>query len=149
MACPGHGAPTHDETPLWVGSAEIQCRDEARPASCSAAILKGHRMTQVFVSYCSEDNYFAGFLIELLEFHYVGVWFDQKNLEAGGEFISEIEQALATCDAMIVVISRHSPKSRCMTREVSHFRAVHPGRPVIPLVLDATANPTRSTRDWG
>jgi len=98
-------------------------------------------MTQVFVSYCSEDNYFAGFLIEWLEFHYVGVWFDQKNLEAGGEFISEIEQALATCDAMIVVISRHSPKSRWMTREVSHFRAVHPGRPVIPLVLDATANP--------
>ncbi len=100
-------------------------------------------MTRVFVSHCSEDNYFVDFLIELLRFHHVVVWVDRKNLEAGGEFTSDIEQGLAACGVMIVVVSEHSPKSEWMIREVSHFRAVHPDRPVIPLVMDTKADPDK------
>ena len=103
--------------------------------------LKGYRMTRVFVSHCSEDYYFVDFLTELLKFHHVGVWVDQSNLEAGGEFPSDIEQALATCSALLIVVSQHSSKSRWMVREVSYFRAVNADRPVIPLVLDAAADP--------
>lgn len=91
-------------------------------------------MTRVFVSHCSEDDYFADFLIELLRFHRI------STLEAGDESASDIEQALADCDALIIVISRHSSRSPSMTREVRHFGAVNAGRPVIPLVLDTAAD---------
>jgi TIR domain len=98
-------------------------------------------MTRVFISHCAEDNYFVDFLVELLRFHRVGVWVDQSNLAAGADFTAEIEQGLADCDAMILVISRNSPKSKWITRELTHFRAVNADRPVIPLVLDAAADP--------
>ena len=100
-------------------------------------------MTRVFVSHSSEDNYFVDFLIELLKFHHVSVWADRSDLEAGGEFTSEIEQALTACGVMIVVISESASRSPWVIREVSHFRAVSADRPVIPLVLDAAADPDR------
>jgi TIR domain len=98
-------------------------------------------MTYLFVSHSSEDNYFVGFLIELLKFHRVKFWVDQSNLIAGGVFTSDIENALAACDSMLVVVSKNSSKSRWITREVSAFRAIKPDRPIIPFVLDAEADP--------
>jgi TIR domain len=100
-------------------------------------------MTSVFVSHSSEDNYFVDFLIELLKFHRLDVWADRTNLEAGGTFTADIEQALATCESMVVVISQHSAKSLWITREVSHFRAVDASRPIIPLLLDGKADPDK------
>lgn len=97
-------------------------------------------MTRVFVSHSSEDYYFVDFLVELLRFHRVDVWVDRSNLKAGDVFTSDIEQALADCDSMVVVISRNSSRSRWMTREISAFKAIA-NRPVIPLVLDIEANP--------
>src|SRR5450759_2349829 len=96
-------------------------------------------MTRVFVSHCSEDNYFVDFLIELLKFHRVDVWADRSDLRAGATFPSDIEQALASCDTLLVVISQHSSRSQWMTREISTFKAVNPDRAVIPLVLAAEA----------
>ena len=61
--------------------------------------------------------------------------------EAGGTFTSEIEQALAECGNLLVVISQHSLGSPWITREISHFKAIDPDRPVIPLMLDATVDP--------
>jgi hypothetical protein len=94
-------------------------------------------MTRVFVSYSPEDNYFVDFLVELLKSHRVDVWIDRSDLRAGAAFTSEIEQALATCDSLLVVVSHHSSRSRWITREISTFKAVSPDRAVIPLVLDA------------
>jgi hypothetical protein len=101
------------------------------------------RMTKVFISHCSEDDYFVDFLVELLKFHYIDVWIDQSNLQTGGNFPTDIEQALANCDAMIVVISQHSSQSHWITREITQFRAVNSDRLVIPLVLDAKADPDK------
>ncbi len=98
-------------------------------------------MTSVFVSHSSKDNYFVDFLIELLRFHRVHTWADRSDLEAGGTFTSEIEQALAECENLLVVISQHSLGSPWITREISHFKAIDPNRPVIPLMLDATVDP--------
>jgi hypothetical protein len=98
-------------------------------------------MTKVFVSYCSEDDYFVDFLVELLKFHHIDVWIDRSNLQTGGNFPTEIEHALASCDAMIIVISQRSSRSHWITREVTQFRAVNANRPAIPLVLDKKADP--------
>jgi hypothetical protein len=100
-------------------------------------------MTSVFVSHCSEDNYFVDFLIELLRFHRLDVWADRSNLEAGGIFTADIERALAACENMVVVISQRSAKSSWVTREVSHFKALDASRPVIPLLLDGKADPDK------
>lgn len=97
-------------------------------------------MTKVFVSHCSEDDYFVDFLVELLKFHYIDVWVDRSNLQTGGNFPADIEQALANCDAMIVVISRNSARSHWITRELTQFRAVNTDPLVIPLILDAKAD---------
>jgi TIR domain len=93
-------------------------------------------MARVFVSYRSEDSYFVDFLVELLKFHHVDVWVDRNDLHAGATFTSDIERALTTCDNLLVVLSRHSARSRWMTREISTFKASNPDRAVIPLVLD-------------
>jgi hypothetical protein len=100
-------------------------------------------MTSVFVSHSSEDNYFVDFLIELLKFHRVDVWVDRRNLEAGSTFTSDIERALATCESMVVVISQHSSRSPWVTREIAHFKAQNSSRLVIPLMLDAKADPDK------
>jgi hypothetical protein len=100
-------------------------------------------MTSVFVSHSSKDDYFVDFLVELLRFHHVSVWVDRNNLEAGGIFTSDIENALATCDSMLVVISQHSSRSPWVVREISHFKALDASRPVIPLMLDAKADPDK------
>jgi hypothetical protein len=94
-------------------------------------------MTRVFVSYSSKDGYFTDFLVELLKYHHVDVWFDRVDLHAGDSFPTGIEEALASSDNLLAVISQHSLGSRWMTREISTFTAIHPDRLVIPLVLDA------------
>jgi TIR domain len=113
------------------------------PGTCSDTnAARGKRqMTSVFVSHSSEDNYFVDFLIELLKFHRLDVWADRTNLEAGGTFTADIEQALAACENMVVVLSQRSAKSSWITREVAHFRAVDASRPIIPLLLDGKADP--------
>jgi hypothetical protein len=98
-------------------------------------------MTSVFISHSSKDNYFVDFLIELLEFHRVETWADRSDLAAGATFTSEIEQALSGCENLLVIISENSARSPWVTREISHFRASNPDRPVIPLMLDAAADP--------
>jgi len=97
-------------------------------------------MTRVFVSHSSKDNYFVGFLAEVLRYHRIDVWTDQSDHRAGEEFTLAIERALEACDSMIVVISENSSKSQWVTREISAFKAQQ-GRLVIPLVLDARADP--------
>jgi TIR domain len=96
-------------------------------------------MARVFVSYASEDDYFVDFLTELLKFHRIDVWVDRASLRAGETFTAEIEDALAYCDHLLAIISRHTLISRWVTREISHFKASHPDGVVIPLVLDAEA----------
>lgn len=92
-------------------------------------------MTRAFVSYSAKDKYFVDFLVELLEFHHVDVWVDRNKLRGGAEFSSDIDQALVSCDCLIVVISQHSANSQWMTREISTFRTANPDRPIIPLAL--------------
>lgn len=98
-------------------------------------------MTSVFVSHSSRDNYFVDFLIEFLKFHRVETWADRSDLAAGGTFTSEIEQALAHCENLLVIVSENSAGSPWVTREISHFKASNPDRPVIPLMLDAATDP--------
>jgi len=93
-------------------------------------------MARVFISHCSADNYFVDFLAELLRNHRIDVWADLSNLEAGNEFTAEIETALEASDALIVILSKSSPQSKWMTRELSRFKAVNDGRPVVPVVLE-------------
>ena len=97
-------------------------------------------MTSAFVSHSSQDDYFVDFLIELLEYHRIDVWVDRSHLKAGVTFTTEIEEALASCDSLVAVLSHHSSGSPWMTREISTFKALNPDRLVIPLVLDREAD---------
>lgn len=106
-------------------------------------------MTRVFISHCSEDNYFVDFLVELLRYHHVEIWVDRSDLAPGRDFPSGIGNALATCDSMIVIVSRHSSRSQWVAREVVHFKAANPDRTVIPLVLDAGADPDEIYEGFG
>lgn len=98
-------------------------------------------MASVFVSHSSEDNYFVDFLAELLRFHHIDVWVDRASLRAGDVFAGDIEQALASCGSMVVVISRNALNSQWIVREIAAFRAAGGDRPVIPLMLDPDTDP--------
>jgi hypothetical protein len=94
-------------------------------------------VARVFVSHSSKDIYFVDFLSELLKFHHIDIWVDRNDLRAGAEFASEIDQALLSCDVLIVVVSHNSANSPWITREVSTFRTANPDRTIIPLALVA------------
>ena len=73
-------------------------------------------MSQIFVSYASEDRPRVAPLVRVLEEHGWRVWWDRK-LETGGTFDSDIEKAVDASSCILVVWSAHSVESRWVRAE--------------------------------
>ena len=63
------------------------------------------------------------------------VWMDDR-LDYGSEWPNEIQQRVDFCDAMILIMSPHSYKSRWVQNEL--HRAVRKEKPVFPLLLEGS-----------
>lgn len=68
-------------------------------------------MSDIFVSYASEDRAFVDRLVQSVEQQGFSVWWD-KELIAGHKFDERIEQALDACCCVVVVWSANSVASR-------------------------------------
>lgn len=95
-------------------------------------------MASAFVSHSSKDRYFVDLLVSILEFHDVHTWCSPKNLVAGVRFRSELADALADAEALIVVVSANSASSNWVIKEVAEFQAKKPDARLVPLLLDDT-----------
>jgi len=93
---------------------------------------------KVFLSYSNRDKRFVPLLKALLELHGHEPYYAPDDIPVGTQFFSEIEDAIARSDLMIVVVSSNSRSSKWVTKEVASFQALKQNAPVIPIVLEPT-----------
>ena len=75
-------------------------------------------MSDIFISYASEDRDRAKALAEALKAQGWSVWWD-PDIPAGGTFDDVIEEALGKAKCTIVLWSRHSVGSRWVRTEAA------------------------------
>jgi hypothetical protein len=96
---------------------------------------------QIFISHATEDDAFVQQLREQLEGQGLTVWVDSRELVAGQQLDPEIETAIETARAVIVVLSLNTVNSAWVRKEVQKAREVEQQRKdegyrVIPLLLE-------------
>lgn len=92
-------------------------------------------MSHVFISYCHADQRELDRLLTRLHdsgFTDDDIWYDH-NLEAGGQWIPQIDMALAEAYAVIVVVTKKSMRSPYVTYEWSW--AIGNRTPLVPLLM--------------
>jgi hypothetical protein len=85
-----------------------------------------------FFSYSREDEKFALQLAGDLKAAGANVWIDQLDIEFGQEWDSAVEDALARCPRMLLILSPASVKSKNVRDEVS--RALRKEKTIIPVL---------------
>lgn len=93
-------------------------------------------MPNVFISYSREDSQVARQLSEMLEAEGQRVFFDFA-IAAGEDFTRTVERALADAEAVVVLLSKNSNRSRWVDAELRG--ALQGGKVVIPVLLDEEA----------
>jgi len=86
----------------------------------------------VFISYASVDHEIAEKLAQVLKEADVEYFLDQKDINWGVPITTRVQQGIAECSAIIVVISPASLKSQWVPFEVGH--AMGAGKVVLPFV---------------
>ena len=97
---------------------------------------------RAFISYSHADAQFAGWLHRKLEAWSLPgqarlspIFIDRAELAAGPDLSAQVRVALAGSAALIVVASPAARASRWVTQEITLFRALNPGRPVLAALL--------------
>jgi hypothetical protein len=91
---------------------------------------------RVFISYSHADKPSVLNLYHQLKVAEVKLWLDQFELSPGVLFQQEIERALRSSDAVLMVLSRNSDKSKWISFEGSFFYSQGGQKLIIPVVLD-------------
>ena len=93
-------------------------------------------MANIFLSFSENDREVAVMLTELLKEAGQSVFMDQSIVSVA-EWSLVVEQAITTADAVVVLLSRNSNRSKFVADEVN--TALQRGHPVIPVLLDDEA----------
>lgn len=99
--------------------------------------VNGH----LFVSYSTVDG--AEFALRLVDTLESGapsytVWYDKRDLRPARDWDEQIDDALRTCQSLILVMTKDSVKSDSVCKQ-EWSRALQYGKQVIPLLADAEA----------
>jgi len=97
-----------------------------------------------FFSYCREDSDFALRLAEDLKAAGATVWIDQLDIEPGMPWDREVEDALAGCARLLVILSPVSVKSENVREEVGF--ALSKQKRVVPVLYRECDVPLRLAR---
>ena len=97
-----------------------------------------------FFSYAREDATFALKLAKELKAAGLSIWIDQLDISLGQRWDREVEEALAACPRMVVVLSPAGVESNNVMDEVSY--ALEEGKIVIPVLYKDCKVPFRLRR---
>lgn len=104
-------------------------------------IQKEQRLAQkarVFLSYSSEDGWYARTLLERLARHPdVDVVFATQTLSAAGDWRRRLKEELEGCTVFLVVLSMRSLRSPYVLHELGAAWAL--GKPIVAVVTDPEA----------
>jgi hypothetical protein len=98
-------------------------------------IAEVHRSEEIaFVSHAATDKHLADALVARLEESSLPCWIAPRNIPPGKSYPSAIVEAIRSCTAFIVLVSRASNESQQVLRELE--RAVAHNRRILPVRLD-------------
>jgi hypothetical protein len=75
-------------------------------------------MANVFISYAHEDRPIARQLSDMLQARGQRVFFDDQAIVSGVDFTNQTKEALAKADAIVVLLSRNSNRSKWVETEL-------------------------------
>lgn len=104
------------------------------------------RRAAVFVSFASPDTGTARQVSEHLEDAGIGTFFAPRDITGGMNFALEIVRAIASCDAVLVLLSPAAIASPHVRREVS--LAIDERRALLPVALPGTTYPRGFSTEW-
>lgn len=98
------------------------------PQPSSARAVPGGRF---FVSYAEEDGALARTIVRELEARGYGAWYFQRDSTTGLSYLEEVARAIKESNAVLVIISPDSMRSRQVTNEI--VMAHEEEKPFLPL----------------
>lgn len=104
------------------------------------------RRAEVFISFASDDRAEAQRVSEDLEAAGITTFFAPRDISGGMNFALEIVKAIASCEAVVVLLSPSSIASPHVRREVS--LAIDERRALLPLAMPGTSYPTGFSTEW-
>jgi CRP-like cAMP-binding protein len=106
------------------------------------------RRFTLFTSYSSRDRDFVSQLVEhlqqRLEDNNVDIWIDQAGIRGGDKWDRVIEEALMSCDAMLLMLSESSVASENVADEYIYYKEEK--KPIIPIMIEKCARPVAVRR---
>jgi DNA-binding transcriptional LysR family regulator len=94
---------------------------------------------RIFVSYSSEDRWFATLLLDRLANHPDVSVFATQNLSAAGDYRLRLKEELRAAGAFLVLLSPRSVKSNWVLYELGAAWAL--GKPLVAVLTDPTVRP--------
>ena len=91
-------------------------------------------MAQIFVSYAKEDTEVARQIVNGLEEAGYSTWYYERDTVPGDLYLSQIDEAIDRCAALVLVISPHFRESTQVVPEVVH--AFETRKPLFPVLYD-------------
>lgn len=98
----------------------------------------------IFFSYSRSDSEFALELAKKLQETGANIWIDQLDIKPSMHWDNTIEEALASSNRLVVILSKNSVASENVKDEYSH--AIEKGKQVVPVLLEDCEVPFRLTR---
>lgn len=92
----------------------------------------------IFISYNHKDREFSRRLAAALQSGGLATWIDDQELKIGDSLVERINEAIRQSDAIIVVLSKNTPKSQWQSSEIAMAVAAHKisSKRIIPIVID-------------
>lgn len=88
---------------------------------------------RIFLSYSSKDVDFATALKSRIESAGFDAWIDHEYIKGGQRWMAAIENALATCDAMVLILSPDALESVFVRAE--YLAIIRQNKPLLPIIV--------------
>jgi hypothetical protein len=93
---------------------------------------------KVFISYSTKDQSLANKLYDELQDRAISAWIDRMEIRPGDSLIKKIKEGIGSADALLVLITKNSVRSKWVQKEVriaSSLQKKEEGPRIIPLVI--------------
>jgi hypothetical protein len=95
----------------------------------------------IFLSYARKDNASCRRVAKLLRDASIKIWMDEINVKVGEEWDYEVEKALKSCSALMVMLSKASVESKNVKDELNY--ALNKEKLIFPILLEECEVPYR------
>jgi cellulose biosynthesis protein BcsQ/FtsZ-binding cell division protein ZapB len=93
-------------------------------------------MPRVFISHSSTNRRFVKTeIVDFLESHGIETWYSEDDIPPGIIWGNSVQQALAECEWLLLVMSPHAEQSEYVRKELEWIVRNRPEVPIVPVLL--------------